>query len=493
VLVQCRFLVCVILILAAPVVSGKSLEDRQWIEVQTANFKVRSLLDRKKTIELARYLELFRAAVTVLTNASDTDSPIPTEIFAVKGPGDFAKFGLGKNLAGIFMPNLRRNTILIRNTLGMTETGIILHEYTHFMLRNHSKHHYPQWYDEGFAEYLSGTRIKNGYFEIGLVPSGRRNSFIYSRWIPMKRILTAEDYDDWRDEDKAMFYAEAWALVHYLFNRSDTNSSFAPRLAHFLELLESGEEEIAAFETAFGIDANVLNRNVKKYLKSRLMGFRINIEKLLPEFTPGIRRLSREEVCLALGQLALQRAKTDLAEHWFTVALSDKTTQPEAEAGLGDILKFDEKFDLALPHFEKAAALAPQNPYIQIDAGEYWSDRAQSAPEQGINTEDLDRARAHYVAAWKLDDSIPEIYAMYGLTYLTEGENYPKAVEMLEAANDRLPSNLDIRLMLAQAYAGAKRNEQALKEARFVLTWSHEDSEAAKQARELLSQLDAEP
>lgn len=491
--VQCRFLVCIILILVAPVVAGKPLEDRRWIEVQTTNFQIRSMLGKKKTIELARYLELFRAAVTLLTTASSSDSPVPTEIYAFKEPGDFAQFGIGKNIAGLFMPGLRRNTILIRDTLGMTETSIILHEYTHFMLRNHSEYHYPLWYDEGLADYLSGARTKNGYFEIGLVPSGRENSFKYLHWISMKRVLTAEGYDDWPGEDQAMFYAEAWALVHYLFNRNDTDSSFAPRLAHYLKLLESGEEDIAAFEMAFEIDADLLNKNVKKYLGGRLVGFRISIETLLPKFTPGVRKLAREEISLALGQLALRRRKTGLAEHWFTIALNDETTRPEAEAGLGDILKFDGKFDLALPHFEKAVALAPQNPYIQIDAGEYWYNRALSLPEQKISTEDLDRARACYVAAWKLDDSIPEIYAMNGLTYLAEGENFARAIEMLEAANGLLPSNLDIRLKLAQAYAGAKRKELAIKEARFVLTWGHENSEAAKQARELLSQLDSEP
>jgi len=140
----------------------------------------------------------------------------------------------------------------------------------------------------------------------------------------------------------------------------------------------------------------------------------------------------------------------------------------------------------------KTVALAPDDPYTQLDAAEYWHDRARQSPDEGVNLEYLDRARSHYLKAWQLDDSIPEVYAMYGQTFLDEGQNHTRAIEMLETAIELLPSNLDIRVMLAQAFAGAGREQEAIKEARSVLAWSHAGGHAGEQAEELLSELELE-
>jgi len=73
-----------LLIMAAQPASGKELEDRKWIEVRTPNFQVRSTMSKKDSIELARYLEMFRVSVAVVTNIGRLDSPIPTEIYALR-------------------------------------------------------------------------------------------------------------------------------------------------------------------------------------------------------------------------------------------------------------------------------------------------------------------------------------------------------------------------------------------------------------------------
>ena len=177
---------------------------------------------------------------------------------------------------------------------------------------------YPMWFDEGFAEYLSAARTHFEYFEIGLVPEHRRGSLIYSSWISMRKILSPGDYDRWGDERKAMFYAEAWALVHYLQNRSDRDTSFGQDMGHYVELVESGESDIEAFEEAFGMTVKDLNWQVKRYLeRGRFPGFRMKLDQLLPDFEPEVTSLSREQASLGLGQIALRRGALDKADHWF--------------------------------------------------------------------------------------------------------------------------------------------------------------------------------
>jgi len=486
-------LVLGMLIVAVNPASGKELEDRKWIEVRTPNFHIRSALSEKSTVELARYLETFRVAVSLVTNISRVDSPIPTEIYALKRQGDLKLLGIeSSSVAGIFSPGLRRNIIVIRNAYGKEEIHLIMHEYVHFLTRNHGSLNYPKWYDEGFAEYLGASRMRSGNFEIGVVPDGRRGSLAYSRWIPLREILAPTNYDKWNRERKAMFYAEAWALVHFLQNRPDHSASFRQDLGRYIELIESGMGDISAFEEAFAITAYDLNKQVKRYLESSsLLAFQIKLDDLIPDFEPDVISLSREQVSLGLAQAALRLGEYDSAERWFTIATTDETTRPQAEAGLGDLLKFGDEFEAAQPYFERAIALAPDDPYIQLDLAEYWHDRASDSDDPAARATYITRARTHYVEAWRLDDTMPETYTLYAQTFLMEEQRYDFAVELLEQAESILPSNITVRRMLAEAYMGAGRTEEAIAAARSVLAWSHNESAAANRAREILAELTA--
>ena len=481
------------LVFAANPVSGKEIEDRKWIEVQTPNFRIRSAMSEKDSIKLARHLEMFRVAISVITNIRRIDSPIPTEIYAMRGSSDFKSLGIDHDVGGFFYSSLRDNMIVIRDVNRMQETSIIMHEYVHFLVRNQGSLNYPMWFDEGFAEYLSAGRSDAGNFEIGRVPEHRRDSLAYLRWIPLRNILSPENYGEWSRQRKSMYYAEAWALVHYLQNRTDRDVPFGQEMARYIELVESGKDELDAFEEAFAITVVNLDDRVQRYIEGRrLPGFRLKTDPLLPDFQPTVRTLSRAQISLGLGKLALRMHKLDMAEHWYTIATTNEATRPQAEAGLGDVLKFGGKFEAAQPHFELAVALAPEDPYCQLDIAEFWHTRAEDPDETGNRAKYLERAREHYLKAWKLDDSMPETYAMYGETFVMEDRQYDLAIEMLEQAEYLLPSDLSVRAVLAQAYMGAGRRDDADRTARSVLAWSHGESGVAKTAKEILAKLASE-
>ncbi|MGI9342354.1 MAG: DUF1570 domain-containing protein [Gammaproteobacteria bacterium] len=489
-LTRARFLAALLLSLVAAAVPAKEVIDRDWIEVRTPNFTVRSAQSESDTVELARSLELFKVAVSILTNVSDTEAAIPTKIVAFRSRGDAARAGLDDNFAGLFAPSLRENSIIIRETRGAQETEIILHEYVHFLVRNHGKHNYPKWFDEGFAEYLSSSRVTRSEFKVGLPLERRRGNLVYSNWIPMRRILSAEDYANWSREGQSMFYAEAWALVHFMLNRKDHDRPFGEDMGRYLELLETGTGHEEAFAAAFGIDSSRLNRDVKRYLKKgKFAYFSLPIDMLLPDFDYAVDTLPREQVALTLADVALRLGELDNADRWYAIAAEHEVTRAQALAGRGDVRKFQDEFDAALPFFTESIELAPDDPLCQLDMAEYWHDLARATATREERADYYERAREHYVAAWKLDDQKPEPYAMYGLTMLEEGGRLDKAVEMLEEAEYLLPSDLLVRLWLAQAYAGLDRREEALAASRSVLAWSHENSEAAKIASQIVTEM----
>lgn len=378
----------------------------------------------------------------------------------------------------------------MRESLDLDETSVILHEYVHFLTRNYTGQSFARWFDEGFAEYLSSTAIIRDGFQIGLPNENRLKSLQYRNWISPRKLIVPDEYEKLNRDDKGMYYAQAWILVHFLMNRDDRESRFADDMLHFVKLTVDGSEELAAFETAFGIPPEYLWRNVGSYLtKTCCTAFVLKIEELQPDFEPTIRKITRTEISLNLGQIAARFRKYDEAEKWYEIALRDEATRPWAEAGLGDLLKFTGDYGAARPHFETAVALKPDDPHIQLDAAEFWLTMATNSRFPSEQEDYLKRARMNFVAAWKLDDTMPETYAMYGRSYLMEGSNVEKAVEMFEQAALLHPSSVQIRAMLTEAYAAVGRNDDAIGQARLILAWGHEDSEPARVARSTIARL----
>ncbi len=483
-------LLILLLALGAVTVCAQELEDRDWIEVRTANFNVRSVLNKKDTLELTRQLEMFRAAVTVVTNPQHSAELIQTAVYVIGAEGDITQLGIEQTESGIFKRGLRNNTIIVRDVDSLQRTNSILHDYVHFLASNGDNLLHPKWLNEGFAEHLSAIRVRRNVFEIGLVKKHREEVIRQADWIPLQDILTATDYyDKWNEQERAMFQAEAWALVHYLLNRSDRKTPFATDMQRYLELVDLGEEEVAAFEQAFGVNTGRLNSEVKRHLKrGRYDAFGFKIDSLLPVFEADVGKLSRAQSALGLGQIALCNAELDRADYWFNIALSSEKTRARAEAGLGDVLKYRNDFAAAEPRFEQAVALAPDNPYSQLDLGEYWHYRAIKTHDQAERKDFLTRAQSYYIKARELDASIAEIYAMHGQSFLMQG-GYSEAIELLQEAQQRLPSALDIRLILAEAFAAADRKRDAARAVRSVLIWSHKDRVVTDHARDIIARL----
>ena len=93
------FIAGLVLLFGSALASGAALEDRDWIEVRSENFRIRSILKEKDTIKLACHLEMFRIAVTALTNVRSTEAPIPIYIYSVRSPADIASLGFEEDVS----------------------------------------------------------------------------------------------------------------------------------------------------------------------------------------------------------------------------------------------------------------------------------------------------------------------------------------------------------------------------------------------------------
>jgi len=463
--IDVRLLACVIPLLGSACLTP--IVDRPWVAVSSPHFEILSTMKAEEVVTLAEDLERFRALIHTVTKAPRVEPPIPTRITAFARRSEIAPFRSSRSAVGFFDAGLRENAVVLTdysNGLGASE--IILHEYVHFVLRNGTDWNYPIWYDEGFAEFLSTTRVRDGRLVLGLFPVARTNAFRYLKWIPMERIVAAKSYADFRGNEIFMFYAQAWALVHYLtLGRGDAVSMSAD-LTRYLQNLELGLSPAAAFEDAFGMSTEDAGHRTIRALEGRDLRA-IGLPLTLLEYdrsAPSVRVPVREEVSLRLGQLLLRRGSrsTESAREYFQDALAVDPGNARAHAGVGDSLKFEQRWEEAEPHFRRAVEIDPEDAWVQLDLAEFLHDRAL-AEESGAEARHalLREARDVYRRSLEIDDSIPETWLMLGRTHLAAGEDASKGLELIQHAYRRLPAQAFVIESLAEAYVAVDQMGEA--------------------------------
>lgn len=455
-----------ILIGIAALVSGCATPIQQpdrWVVVETQNFEIASTMSAEAASELAVELERFKALIHTVTTAPNVESPVPTRIVAFKRKSEFSDFRSESGVAGYFSPGLRENQVaLVDWSSKLDATTIIFHEYVHFVLRNGTSINYPLWFDEGFAEVLSTATMHEGRLIVGALPRARIDAFRFGRWLPMKRIIEATSYDDVKRPEKlAMFYAEAWALAHYV--SLDLPGAGPAALAEYIERLEQDEAPVDAYEATYGEPIGRSGMIIRKKLEKgdwRLLG--VPLDKLpYDRSPPAVRTPSSAEIAIRLGQLQLARGEAPKAQVLFSSALTEEPTNSRAQAGMGDSLKFQGGYEAAEPHFRRAVELGPDDALNHLDLAEHLHELATKQPKGERRSELLDEARDAYRTSLELDAGIPETHLMLGRTYLEAGEDPRASIVSIERAYRALPAHPATITALAEAYVATDRAEAA--------------------------------
>jgi hypothetical protein len=96
----------------------------------------------------------------------------------------------------------------------------------------------PLWFEEGTAEFYGSFRATDREARIGLPVEDHIARLRESKMIPLERLFAVDsDSPEYSaDERRGVFYAESWALVHYLLRG---NPSRTPQLGRFLVLLKA--------------------------------------------------------------------------------------------------------------------------------------------------------------------------------------------------------------------------------------------------------------
>lgn len=262
-----------------------------WVEVQSPHFLVVSNAGAASARSVAGQLELMREVFKQTYPGLQVDPALPIEVLALRDRKDMqavepARYlGKGKlDLAGYFQPGEERNFIVMRLDTQDEDHpyATIYHEYTHLLT---SKDVLPLWLTEGIAELFQQTEISGSYASLGKPSTDNLDMLRETSLIPLTTLF-AVGYDSpyYNEETKGtIFYAESWALTHYLMLSGDQQRR--AQLQTYIALLQQHVDAVTAATRAFG-DLGVLQTALSGYVRGEV--FKYANEKLSGKVDPKI-------------------------------------------------------------------------------------------------------------------------------------------------------------------------------------------------------------
>jgi tetratricopeptide (TPR) repeat protein len=465
------------------------LTGQAWVRVESENFVLYSQISEQETLELAKKLETFREVTRRFTNAGPGafEPTIPTLTYVFDSAQEYEKFAPFASSTGFIAPLQRANYIALNGrSSALAATRVIYHEFVHQLLRNSGKAGYPHWFDEGLAEYLGASVIDDENIVLAAVPEDRLAMVREFQLLPLERLLKARDTSAWSAEEKAMFYAQSWALVHYL--NLGGKSGMVERkeqLDAYLELLNEGLGVEAAFAQAFGATFEEVGKELGLYVgRDTFMQIRKPRSAFPPAKVVSVRVATPAEVALQLGQLALATGNDEAARSLFDASLALEPRSPRALAGLA-LAVWKQGGGTAVEirlMLERAAALGPQDALNHLDLAEYLLAQAEAGAERPGYPQLLVDARSALVRALELEPEMPEAYALAAKLYTLPGQDWRKGLVLIEQAHALLPSDASIAISLADFYVVGGEHDRAERLLDAAAQWADEAGGAKARA-----------
>jgi len=174
----------------------------------------------------------------------------------------FAESGL---LVGFFLPGDDVNYIALSLDPRGNPYGTAFHEYVHLHVKDNIPNA-PIWLNEGLAELYESLQFSGSDAVIGVPKQGYIWVLRQVEMLPLKTLFSiGTDSPYYNEQDKAtIFYAESWALVHYLMLGDRARQD---QFKKFLQRIGNGADVAKAVESAYGITLDALEEELRAYIR----------------------------------------------------------------------------------------------------------------------------------------------------------------------------------------------------------------------------------
>lgn len=246
----------------------------QWLEARSEHFRLVTNSSDKQARHILDQFERMRWMFHTLFPKSNVDPVEPivvigaknTKTFQALEPASYLAAGQLK-LAGLFMRSYDKNYVLLRLDAEFAHPfASVYHEYTHLQFASASDW-MPLWLNEGFAEFIQNTDIRNKDVLLG-EPSA--DDILYlrqNRLIPLPVLFKVDKNSPYYHEEQkgSVFYSESWALTHML--EVTDREKRTHRVDDYVQLVSRHADPLEAAGKAFG-DLKKLQEELETYIRA---------------------------------------------------------------------------------------------------------------------------------------------------------------------------------------------------------------------------------
>ena len=241
---------------------------RKWIELRSPHFVVVSNAGEHEARQAAEQFETIRSVFQqYFRTASINDRPLiiiaasDQSTFRPLLPEAWTQKGAARR-SGIYLNGPDKSYIGIQLDQPYEN---IYHEYIHYLMRRMNPK-LPTWMVEGLAEFYSNVRIESKKVLVGAPSASNLRILSQRALLPLTTLFEVNASSPYYNEENkiSIFYAESWALTHYLMARDwDENTN---RVSDFVGLLGPNVSQVDAARKTIG-DPTVLESALNDYIR----------------------------------------------------------------------------------------------------------------------------------------------------------------------------------------------------------------------------------
>lgn len=243
-----------------------------WTEVTSPHFVVATNSNEKQARRVADQFERMRLVFHKLFPKLQLDPATPIIVLAINNEKDFralepeAYLATGQvKLGGLFLRGPDKNYVLMRlDAEGTHPYAVVYHEYTHLLFSKADW--FPLWLNEGLAEFYQNTEIGDNDVTLGNPSAANLQLLREHKLLPLATLFAVDTNSPYYHEENkgTIFYAESWALTHYLYIKDFREKTNV--LQEYADLVARKTDPIAAAQTAFG-DLKKLESDLDLYVR----------------------------------------------------------------------------------------------------------------------------------------------------------------------------------------------------------------------------------
>ncbi|WP_346837868.1 collagenase [Microbulbifer sp. SAOS-129_SWC] len=441
----------------------QNLGEETWYQVDSKNFRIITNGDPEAVKTLSRDLERYRAVALHLLGTGKSSHKLT--IYAAADRQSYAGL-VGDELAemtnGLFDTTAEGSYALVNldgrgGKRELKAREFLFHEYTHFLSYNGNTTHYPYWYSEGFAEFMSTmTFSPDGRYQLGAIPAERAMTLLYTSPMPLKQLLRATTTNT-SDDDKARVYASGWMLTDWLIMQSGKVDQFKK----YVKAYNNGADPVDALERTFGVKL----ADVQKQYEAMFQNGQFNlvsgsVPKDFHGVDPTVQQLSKRHAIAQVARFLVQSGyNLDSLHALVQYARAQGVDSPELTAAQAEA-------ETRVGNYQHAEQLLATIPPRERNKFWYQTVDAWLGLTQQINTAKPQRDRAALKEArdkfvYLVNNDTDLASNWYGLAMSMQMLGYPRAkyMDMLEQAYLRAPRQVHIAQWLAMELYAQKDAE----------------------------------